>query len=183
MWNRRERQYVAPYQPEQMTRRLVQQMPLPTEGERSLLQQHIQRFSVFLRNCQLFVGTNKSSAQTTALWSDPMIEFSKNVFDVTDDNDRRLFLAINILHELVHCFELVTVDLCDCGILFSLWTNDPHLQEPVTRTFEQGEIFEIMMFGRIIGRTDDNTIEAWCSVSDEDFQFVINIVISFVHKI
>ncbi len=42
------------------------------------------------------------------------------------------------------------------------------------RTFEQGEIFEIMMFGETIDRVDEHTLQGRCSESDKDFYFVIN---------
>lgn len=151
IWCLREHRYVAPYQSEQMTRRLVKQMSLPTEDQRSLLQQHLQRFSVFLRNHQLHGTANPASAITKATLENPMIEFSNNICDVVDDNDRWLFVAVNILHELVHCFEPVTVDLAKDNILFCLLVNGHHLQDAVTMTFEQGEIFEIMMFGGLLG--------------------------------
>lgn len=174
MWTLRGRQYVPPYQSEQMTRRRVQRMPLPTEDERSLLQQHLRRFSVMIRNDQIYVSGSKASATTQTFNNDPTINFSKDIFDMTDDHDRWLFVASNILHELVHCFEPDTTSLEDTEVLFCVVINSRHLTSAPMTTFEQGEVFEMMMFGGIIGRIDNNAIYGCCSKVDPDFQFVIN---------
>lgn len=82
-------------------------------------------------------------------------------------------MAANILHELVHCFEPVTVELDKINVLVcSVITGQDFPTEPTT-TSEQGEIFEIMMFGGIIGRID-NTVYAYCSKVDYGFQFAIS---------
>ncbi len=93
-------------------------------------------FVVFFENHQLFVGTTATSAYTSATIKDPYIRVSNNVFDIDDDNDRWLFLVVNILHELVHCFEPVDIDLQEVGFLFSSLVNDQHIREAVQRTFE-----------------------------------------------
>lgn len=105
---------------------------------------------------------------------DPYIRVSNNVFDIDDDNDRWLFVAVNTLHELVHRFEPVDIDLQEAGFLFYSFVKSQHIQEAVQRTFERGEIFEIMMFGGMIGRIDKHTLQGRCSESDQDFQFIIN---------
>jgi hypothetical protein len=174
LWTCRERDYSLEFQPEQMMRRMVEHMPLPTAEQRSLLQQHLNKFDVFLDNHQLYIGTTATSAITSTTIQEPYIRISHNVFDINDDNDRWFFVAMNILHELVHCFEPVHVDLQEIKFLFCSFVNGQHLPEAVQRTFEQGEIFEIMMFGGIIGRIDEYTLLARCSESDKDFYFDIN---------
>jgi hypothetical protein len=174
LWTCRERDYSLGFQPEQMIRRMVEHMPLPTAEQRSLLQQHLNKFVVFLENHQLYIGTTATSANTSATIPEPYIRISHNVFHINDDNNRWFFVAVNILHELVHCFEPVHVDLEHIKLLFCSFVNGQHLREPVQRTFEQGEIFEIMMFGGIIGRIDEYTLLGRCSESDTDFYFVIN---------
>ncbi len=149
-------------------------MSLPTAGERSLLQQHLNTFSVYLENQQIYLEIIPVSVCNMATSSNSSIKFSHNVFDINNDNDRCLFVAVNILHELVHCFEPVHVTLEENKLLFCSLTNGQHLQDAARSTFEQGEIFEVMMFGGIFGRADANTLEGYCSKSDMDFLFVIN---------
>lgn len=74
----------------------------------------------------------------------------------------------------MNCFEPAHIDLEQQNLLFCPWINGQHLQEPVQRTSEQGEIFETMMFGGIVGRSGENTWQGRCSESDQDFHFVIN---------
>ncbi len=166
---------------------MIQQMSLSTTGERSLLQQHLNTFSVYFENHQIYLEITPVSACTMATSSNPSIKFSHNVFDINNDNDRWLFVAVNILHELVHCFEPVHVTLEENKLLFCSLTNGEHLQDAARITFEHGEIFEMLMFGGIFGRVNANTLEGYCSKSDMDFLIVIktiiDIVISFTHMI
>jgi hypothetical protein len=146
LWNCRDREYPVPYEAEQMIRRMVEHMALPTEGQLSLLQQHLNNFSVRLVNHQLCIGNTATSAYTLATIQNPYTALSINVFDINDDNDRWLFVPMNILHEFVHCFEPVHVDLEDQKLLFCFFVNGRNVEESKRRTFEQGEIFEIMIF-------------------------------------
>ncbi len=89
---------------------MVEHMPLPTAEQRSLLQQHLNKFVVFLNNHQLYVGTTATNAIISATIQEPYIRISHNVFNINDDHDRWFLATVDILHELVHCFELVHID-------------------------------------------------------------------------
>lgn len=175
LWSCRDREYPSTYVAEQVTRELVGRMPVPTQNQQLLLHQHIQNFTAVLFNDQVIVDGKPSNACTYAKREPPFTAFSRNIFDITDDNDRWFFVAMGILHELVHCFEPVHVDLEDNFLLYCSPVNTRR-QEDVSlgRVFEQGEIFEIMMWRGIVGRIDQNTLQWQCSGSDKDFHFVID---------
>jgi hypothetical protein len=50
LWNCRSRSYSLPVRAEQMTRLLVKRMPVPTEEQQLLLEQHVASFPVYVSN-------------------------------------------------------------------------------------------------------------------------------------
>jgi hypothetical protein len=96
-------------------------------------------------------------------------------FNIDNDNDRWFFVSVVILHELVHCFEPLHIDLELNHLLYCSPVNVQQLQDSsLERIYEQGEIFETMVFGGVVGRIDARTLRVQCSESDSQFNFVIN---------
>jgi hypothetical protein len=175
LWTCRNREYSVPYVGEQMTRQMIQHMPFPAEEQRTLLQQHLKKFAAVVYNGQVKHNNKPVYAFTASKHEDPYIAFSLNIFDINDDNDRWLFVACIVLHELVHVFEPDHVDLQDSQLLYCSPVNTRRrVNASLERVFEQGEIFEIMMYGGVVGRIDQNTLQWECLESDKDFHFVID---------
>ena len=64
-----------------------------------------------------------------------------------------------ILHELVHVFEPVHVDLeAIKGIFCEVFVAEALSNSPPKLIFEQGEIFETMYFGGIVHRFNANEL-------------------------
>ncbi|CAF0987217.1 unnamed protein product [Rotaria magnacalcarata] len=150
-WTRRDRTYSNSLPPEQITRRMVKRMPVPTEEE------------------QLFLYAN-----TKALIQ-LQIEFSNHIFIIDDDNSRLLFVCAVILHELVHIFEPTNIDLEKEFRLFcEVFNTQRRSADPPKATYEVGEIFETMLFGGTAVRYNENEIR-WCGDADEnEAHFFIN---------
>jgi hypothetical protein len=177
MWTCRGREYSPPNVGEQMTRQMVRDLPFPTEEQRSLLQQYLSNFSAFLEKGQVIVDYEPVNACTLSTFVPPFSTFSRNIFDVNDENDQCLFVGLVILHELVHCVEPVHVDLEKDHLLYCSPVVARRREGALSETlFEQGEIFEMMMYGAIVGRPrlNSNTLIWQCSRSDPDFEFLID---------
>jgi len=75
----------------------------------------------------------------------------------------------------VHCFEPLHNDLEENHLLYCSPVNAQQLQDgSLERIYEQGEIFETMMFGGVFGRIDARKLPLQCSESDSELNFVID---------
>jgi hypothetical protein len=126
-----------------MTRQMVQHMSFPMEEQRSF-QQHSSNFTAILENGQVRIFGECVHACTLSKYKPPYTTFSGNIFNINDKNDWWLFLALVILHKLVHCFEPVHVDPQEDYLLYYSPVNARRREDTsLERVFEQGEILEI----------------------------------------
>jgi hypothetical protein len=126
-----------------MTRQVIQHMSFSVEEQRSF-QQHSSNFTAILENGQVRIFGECVHACTLSKYKPPYTTFSGNIFNINNKNDWWLFLALVILHKLVHCFEPVHVDPQEDYLLYYSPVNARRREDTsLERVFEQGEILEI----------------------------------------
>jgi hypothetical protein len=111
LWTCRVRTYSDSLPAEKMTCSMVKQMPVPTEEQQLLLKQKMKQLVVIVYNKKLVINGEILYAFTDTAIEPADIFISHHVFDVANYNMRLLFISEVILHELVHVFEPIHVNL------------------------------------------------------------------------
>ncbi|CAM4927519.1 unnamed protein product [Rotaria socialis] len=174
MWTCRDRTYSNSLPLEQITRRTVKRMPVPTEEEQLCMKQHTKLFTAVLRSDRINYAGQVLYANTKALIQ-LQFEFSNHIFIIDDDNSRLLFVCAVILHELVHIFEPTHIDLEKEFRLFcEVFNTQRRSADPPKATYEVGEIFETMLFGGTAVRYNENEIRRCGDADDNEAHFFIN---------
>ncbi|CAF3550782.1 unnamed protein product [Rotaria socialis] len=139
MWTCRDRTYSNSLPPEQITRRTVKRMPVPTEEEQLCMKQHTKLFTAVLRSDRINYAGQVLYANTKALIQ-LQIEFSNHIFIIDDDNSRLLFIMnSNIVQPIVstNLFKVNHSSLWSSpSTMSSQCVNPPHVvngQAPLIR--------------------------------------------------